>query len=76
VVHGTGGPHRAPPTAFFILFPFLGVLGMSGWIVNLVLGLMYGLKANRGEWAAYPLIGKWLLRKYYPGAATSAALTR
>ena len=76
MAHGTGGPHPAPPTAFFILFPFLGVLGMGGWIVNLVLGLMYGLKANRGEWAAYPLIGKWLLRKYYPGAATGAALTR
>ena len=53
----------------------LGVLGMGGRIVILVLGLMYGLKANRGQWAA-PLIGKWLLRKYYPGAATGAALTR
>jgi hypothetical protein len=34
---------------------------MGGWVVNLILGVVYGIKANRGEWATYPIFGKWLL---------------
>jgi hypothetical protein len=36
---------------------------MGGWIVNVILGIVYGIKANRGEWAAYPIIGQWFLPK-------------
>ena len=35
---------------------------MCGWVVNLVLGIVFGIKANRGEWAAYPVIGRWAHR--------------
>jgi uncharacterized membrane protein len=31
---------------------------MGGWIVNVILGIVCGIKANRGEWAAYPIIGQ------------------
>jgi hypothetical protein len=27
---------------------------------------VYGIKANRGEWAGYPIIGKWCLPKLAP----------
>jgi hypothetical protein len=28
------------------------VLMMGGWIVHVILGIVYGINANRGEWAA------------------------
>ena len=36
---------------------WLGALGIS--LINLILGIYYGIKANRGEWAQYPVIGNW-----------------
>ena len=52
---------QAPP-AMFILFPliWLGFMGM--WVLMLVVAILYGIKAGRGEWAEYPLIGR-LARK-------------
>jgi len=55
-------PSQAPPPAFFFLFPFLWLVMMCGWVLNLVLGIVFGIKANRGEWAAYPVIGRWAHR--------------
>lgn len=37
------------------------VLMMGEWIVNVIPGIAYGIKANCGEWAAYPTIGQWFL---------------
>ena len=39
---------------------------MGGWIVQVILGIVYGINASRGEWAAYPLIGQWSLPKKHP----------
>ncbi|MGA2991344.1 MAG: DUF4870 domain-containing protein [Candidatus Korobacteraceae bacterium] len=36
--------------------------GALTWILNLVLGIVYGLRANNGEWAGYPGI-KYLAAK-------------
>jgi len=57
----------APPPAFFLFLPLIWLLAMGGWVTNLILGIMYGIKANRGEWAPYPIIGKWCLPKPGPG---------
>ena len=53
---------QPPPAAFFVLFPlfWLGFLGFYG--LNVVIGILYGAKAGRGEWAAYPLLGGWARR--------------
>jgi len=61
-------PHgsSAPPPMFFLFFPLIWLLAMGGWIINLVLGIIYGVKANRGEWVGYPVIGKWFLPKLAP----------
>jgi uncharacterized protein len=73
----TGHAHGQPPgPEFFILFPLVWVLGMGGWVVNVILGIVYGIKANRGEWAAYPVIGAWLLPKYHAAAQYPAPGTR
>jgi hypothetical protein len=55
-------PHsQGPPPAFVVSFSVSVAGVMDGWVVNLILGVVYGIKANRGEWATYPIFGKWLL---------------
>lgn len=69
---GAAGSHtpNGPPPMFIFFFPFFWVFWMLGWIANVILGIMYGIKANRGEWAGYPIIGKWCLPKLAPAAAS------
>jgi uncharacterized protein len=63
-------PHNAanqsPPWAFFGVFGLVWLWGMGGWVLNLVLGIVYAIKANQGEWARFPLIGDFVLRKILP----------
>jgi len=65
-----GVPHQPgqPPPAFVFFFPLIWLFWGGGWVVNLILGIVYGIKANRGEWAGYPVIGWLLLREYNPAA--------
>ena len=50
-------PANAPPAAFVFLFPLFWLLGMGGWAIVLILAIVYGIKAGRGEWVGYPVIG-------------------
>jgi len=50
------------PTGFFIVFPFLWLFAMGMFAATLTLGIMFCLKAMRGEWAGYPVIGGWARR--------------
>ncbi len=61
LLHNPPQPHSQAPPAFVFFVPLLWLGIMSGWVVNLILGIVYGVKANRGEWATYPVFGKWLL---------------
>jgi uncharacterized protein len=63
VAHIPPGSHQGPPPGFFIFLPVFWLLMMGGWVLNVILGVVYGIKANRGDWAAYPVIGQWLLPK-------------
>jgi uncharacterized protein len=63
-----------PPPELFVFFPLIWVLIMGGWVLNIVLGILYGIKASHGEWAGYPLIGKWLRTKYMPNPSAAPAL--
>jgi len=51
-----------PPLGLFILAPLLWLGLMGTWIVMLVIAIIYGIKAGRGEWAEYPFLGR-LARK-------------
>jgi hypothetical protein len=31
---------------------------MGWWVFMLVVAIVYGIKAGRGEWAEYPLLGR------------------
>ena len=64
-------PGQAPPLAFFGVFGLVWLWGMGGWVLNLVLGIVYAIKANQGEWARFPLIGDFVLRKILPEQAIS-----
>jgi uncharacterized protein len=49
--------NNAPPLAAFLVFPlfWLGLMGM--WVVTVVIAVVYSVKAGRGEWAEYPVLG-------------------
>jgi uncharacterized Tic20 family protein len=61
--HPHPAPGEAPPFAFFGLFGFVWLWGMGGWLLNTILGIVYAIKANNGEWARYPVIGNFVLNK-------------
>jgi uncharacterized membrane protein len=62
-----GHTQNGPPPMFIFMFPLFWLFWFLGWVANVILGIMYGIKANRGEWAAYPVIGKWCMPKVAPG---------
>ena len=39
------------------------VVALAGGFASIILGILYGIKANNGEWAAYPVIGSWVRQK-------------
>jgi uncharacterized Tic20 family protein len=55
------GAHRPSltPAAFLLLF---WLVFMGGWALNMVLGVLFGIKGSHGEWARYPVLGRWALR--------------
>ena len=46
------------PIGFLLFWLMAMVAGLS----NLILGVIYTIKAYNGEWASYPLIGNWVRR--------------
>jgi len=61
------GGHAEPPFAFFGFFGIVWLFAMGGGILNIILGIVYGIKAHNGEWAQFPLLGGWILRKIVYG---------
>jgi uncharacterized Tic20 family protein len=62
VFHQTSGKSPDLPPALFILLPLVWLGFMAMWIGTLTVAILYAIKAGRGEWADYPVIGK-LARK-------------
>jgi uncharacterized Tic20 family protein len=58
-----------PPPAFFILMSMMWLCWMGMWVGMLVIAIIYGIKAGRGEWAEYPVLGRLVLKilKLGPG---------
>lgn len=55
-------PKSGPPPLLLILFPLIWLGWMVMWVLMLVTAIVYGIKAGKGEWAAYPVIGRWARR--------------
>jgi uncharacterized membrane protein len=62
IVSKTPAGSQVPSAAPFVFVPlvWLGFLGFYG--LNVLIGILYGVKAGRGEWAAYPVLGRWAQR--------------
>jgi len=60
-----------PPAGFFLLFPLIWLAFMGYWAGLITIAIVYGIKAGRGEWAEYPLLGRLARRllKIGPGGA-------
>lgn len=54
--------HGGPPAALFLAFPLLWLCVAAGGIVNLVMAVIYAVKASQGEWADYPIFGRMARR--------------
>jgi uncharacterized protein len=61
-LHANSGAPKGPPPAIFIIFPLIWLFFVGGWILTLILSVVYGIKANQGQWAKYPIIGRWAHR--------------
>ncbi len=53
------GGNAVPLPAVFITFPLFWLAIMGVWVVKLVIAVVYSVKAGRGEWAEYPILGAW-----------------
>lgn len=56
-VAATRTPNQ-PPVGVFMAFPLIWLFAMCGWALILVLAIVYAIKAGRGEWADYPVLGR------------------
>jgi len=63
---GTAPANTTPPLELFAVIPllWLGIVAIS--LGNIVLGVVFAVRASRGEWAAYPVIGGWARRIVAP----------
>ena len=68
-VSGTSKPPGNPPVGLFLTFPLLWLALMATWITVFIIVIVYAVKASRGEWAEYPVLGKFdrRLLKIGPG---------
>jgi len=58
-----GDKSSAPPTAIFVLMPLMWLFIMGSWVIILICAIVFAIKANNGEWAEYPVLGR-LARKF------------
>lgn len=76
VFQAQSGQHPvAPPPAIFLLFPLIWLFFMGCWVMMLILAILYSIKAGRGEWAEYPVLGPLARRilNIGPGGAPGQA---
>jgi len=58
IAMGAAGHGGQPPPLIFVAFPLLGLVFGGFWVVVLIAAIVYGIKASRGEWAEYPVLGR------------------
>ena len=50
------------PVLFFFLLPVIWLILFTSGVLVWVIAIVYAIKASRGEWAEYPVIGAWVRR--------------
>ena len=58
MAHAPAAKNAPPPLGLFVLMAtvWLGWIGM--WVMTLVVAIVYAVKASRGKWSEYPLLGR------------------
>jgi uncharacterized membrane protein len=56
------GKKEPPPLWFIAGILLVWPVQMVVWVAMMVAAIVYCIKANRGEWAAYPVVGRWAQR--------------
>jgi uncharacterized Tic20 family protein len=62
LLSGPATSAKNPPLGLFLGFPILWLAMMGGYVLVVVLAIVYATLAGRGEWAAYPLLGRLAAR--------------
>jgi uncharacterized membrane protein len=59
------------PSPIFLLLPFFGLSWVGITLFKLVTAIVFCVRASRGEWAEYPVLGRWArqILKIGPGGA-------
>jgi len=72
LAHAPAEKGAPPPAGLFILIPVFWLGWMALWALMIVAAIVYGIKAGRGEWAEYPVLGGWArsVLKIGPGGAS------
>lgn len=67
--HAGAKPPSVPPVGFFLMILLLWLFSIATSITVVVLAIVYSIKAGRGEWADYPVLGRLARRllKMGPG---------
>jgi hypothetical protein len=58
----TASNSPSPPPAFFVMMISAFVFSILLFGTNLALAIMHGVRAYRGEWSTYPLVGSYARR--------------
>jgi len=74
IIRTHGADNHPFPAALFIVLPLLWLALMGLWVVRIVIAVVYAVKAGRGEWAEYPVLGGLARRvlKIGPGGAPTS----
>ncbi len=57
IAQQSAGSDKTPPPYFFVLMPLVWLGFMAAWAFVLVIAILYAIKAGRGQWANYPVLG-------------------
>jgi uncharacterized protein len=58
VLHNSAGQHAAPSLGLIFSFGAIWLVMMGWWVFILIVAIVYGIKAGRGQWVYYPVLGR------------------
>lgn len=69
VAHQSVGHSPAAPLGIFLMFPLIWFGFIGTFVLMMIVAIVFGVKAGRGEWAEYPVLGSLARRvlKIGPG---------
>lgn len=76
IAHTAMDKGATPTVGIFLLIPLVWLAIVGGSIINLVLAIVYCIKAGQGEWADYPVFGRMARKILKMGPAGAGAVAQ